>query len=144
MAKIPLVTSTPQKYLESCFCSVLDGRYCNSSADVVLVRTNNLYLHGEIVAKARAINSWTPLQLYVQFAIGQRWICARTSAFFMGMAGFAVCVTGMLLDAGMIETRKYSSAWRQLSDTFFFVLFLFFMMKGTFLSKLVWNRHDVS
>lgn len=84
MAKISLGTSTPKKYLESCFCSVLDGHYCSSSADVVLARTHNLHLHGERVAKARAINSRTPLQLYIQFAIGQRWICARTSAFCDG------------------------------------------------------------
>lgn len=63
MAKISLGTSMPQKYLESCFCSVLDGCYYSSSADVVLVRTNNLYLHGEILAKAGAISSRTPLQL---------------------------------------------------------------------------------
>lgn len=53
----------PKVLRESWFCSVLDGCYHSSSADVVLVRTNNLFLHGEILAKAGAINSRMPLQL---------------------------------------------------------------------------------
>lgn len=62
MAKISLGTSIAQKYRESWFCSVLDGCF-SSSADVVLIRTSNLYLLREILAQAGAINSRTPLQL---------------------------------------------------------------------------------